>query len=599
MSLIRRAEATTIPLPYVFPPSGSFDGNDGAWSTFIINIGDSGNGHSGQDFKVFISTSGSVPLIPIQASWCDEPDQLTCAKSRGVQPYQGNQDLGFQSSASSSWKQYGIYNLNLPTNVNYLSDSQPNASYGLDTVGLGADSSASPQIASQLVAGITTEGFFMGTFGLSTAPTSLGSSGIDTFLTVFNTYNNTPSLSYGYTAGAQYHNKGVLGNLILGGYDQSRFTSGVQISMPDQRNSSLVVGVQSIVVTPDKNFDTNVYSLTSEGFYALIDSTLPYLWLPQSVCDSLANIFQLTYDSKTFLYTVNDTSHTRNLKQNATISFKIGNTANPSNDFTSIVLPYAAFDLQASFPIYDNATRYFPIKPSPPGYYVLGRTFLQEAYLVVDYERGNFTVAPANFSDPLPSSHIVTIYSPKHLPPQSKHSGPNTRAIAGIAVGATIFVLILLLAAFLLWRNRRERPKEEKVLEIDSAAAGPDVKAHRISELATPNLPPPRFSSQGYFGDQAKPPLVEPILEMESPPAVLELESPPLSDASRRSDGQYFDGHFGSDEERMEGRLAGVGVHELPGDDSMFQVQGQHFEPIVRRSGASPQESPRTEDPGH
>lgn len=365
--------------------------------------------------------------------------------------------------------------------------------------------------------------------------------------------------------------------------------------MPSQGNSSLVVGVQSIIV----NFDTNVYSPTSEGFYALIDSTLPYLWLPQSVCDSLANIFQLTYDSHTFLYTVNDTSYARNLKQNATISFKIGNTANPSNDFTSIVLPYAAFDLQASFPIYDNATRYFPIRPSPPGYYALGRTFLQEAYLVVDYERSNFTVAPANFSDPLPSPHNIAIYSPKHLPPQPKHSGLSTGAIAGIAVGAAILVLILLFAAFLLLRHRRKRPKEEKVLEIDSAAAGSDVKARQTSELATPNSPPPRFSSQGYFGDQVKPPLVEPISEMESPPAVLELESPPLSDASRRSDGQYFDGHFGSDEERVEGRLARAGVHELPGDDGIFQVQGQHFEPLVRRPGASPQESPRTEDPGH
>jgi hypothetical protein len=132
-------------------------------------------------------------LIPIQASWCDEPDRLTCAKSRGVQPYQGNQGLGFQSSASSRWKRYRIYNLNFPTNVNYLPDSQPNASYGLNTVGLSADSSVSPQITSQLVAGITTEDFFMGTFGLSTAPTSLESGGIDT-------YNNTPSLPYGYTA---------------------------------------------------------------------------------------------------------------------------------------------------------------------------------------------------------------------------------------------------------------------------------------------------------------------------------------------------------------------------------------------------------------
>ena len=229
---------------------------------------------------------------------------------------------------------------------------------------------------------------------------------------------------------------------------------------------------------------------------------------------------------------------------------------------------------------------------------MLGRTFLQEAYLVVDYERSNFTVAPADFSDPLPSSHIVTIYSPKHLPPQPNHSELSTGAIAGIAVGAAIFVQTLFLAAF-LWRHHRKQPKEEEVLEIDSAAAGSDVKARRISELATPNSPRLHFSSQGYFSDQAKPPLVEPIPEIESPPAVLELESLPLSGASWRSDGQYFDGHFGLDEERIEGRLAGAGVHELPGVDGMFQVQGQHFELVIRRSGASPQESPRTEDPGH
>jgi hypothetical protein len=49
--------------------------------------------------------------------------------------------------------------------------------------------------------------------------------------------------------------------------------------MPNSVNSSLIVGVQSIVVTPDPNVQSNIYSATADygGFFAQIDSTLPYL----------------------------------------------------------------------------------------------------------------------------------------------------------------------------------------------------------------------------------------------------------------------------------------------------------------------------------
>jgi len=56
---------------------------------------------------------------------------------------------------------------------------------------------------------------------------------------------------------------------------------------------------------------------------------------------------------------------------------------------SSIVLFYAAFDLQATYLIYNNSTRYFPIRCAA-NEYTLGRTFLQEAYVIANYEHSNF-----------------------------------------------------------------------------------------------------------------------------------------------------------------------------------------------------------------
>jgi hypothetical protein len=317
---------------------------------------------------------------------------------------------------------------------------------------------------------------------------------------------------------------------VLGGYDASLFKEGKSISMPGGGNSSLVVGVRSILVNPDPKVDSNQYSATSSGdsFMATIDSTLPYLWLPDSVCDSMAALFRLTYDNTTKLYTVNQTAHDQNKVMNATITFQLVNSVS-SNDVVSIALPYSAFDLQATWPIYSNPVNYFPIRKSPNGNFVLGRAFLQEAYLIVDYERNNFTVAQAAFSDPMPSPTIVPILAPKDstnggasptptliTPPAGSGSkGLGGGAIAGIAIGA---VAVLLLIATLIYYFRRQNIEKERVRKIEQPVLriGDDVdvtqmtqngrpsisKIRRISELEspTPGYNSSRTSTQGYFG---------------------------------------------------------------------------------------------------
>ncbi|KAK0751397.1 hypothetical protein B0T18DRAFT_426041 [Schizothecium vesticola] len=59
----------------------------------------------------------------------------------------------------------------------------------------------------------------------------------------------------------------------------------------------------------------------------------------------------------------------------------------------TVVLPYAAFDLVAKNPLVDETTHYFPLKRANSSkQYTLGRVYLQEAYLSIDYERGGSNV---------------------------------------------------------------------------------------------------------------------------------------------------------------------------------------------------------------
>lgn len=209
MSFVRprqAAQETTLPPPIVFTPSGTFDGSDGPWSTFIINVGASGDGSGGQNFKVLISTSASVTYVPCFASWCDEPNEDECAKSRGVELFGGRQSLGFQHEEASEWTEDGIYSLDLARKLGYASEEKPNATLGYTTVGMGPSSSDSLGIKSQAVLCTSSRSFPMGMFGLSTAPfaTGGGSSLMTFFKSLKEAYKEIPTMSYGYTAGARY-----------------------------------------------------------------------------------------------------------------------------------------------------------------------------------------------------------------------------------------------------------------------------------------------------------------------------------------------------------------------------------------------------------
>lgn len=245
---------------------------------------------------------------------------------------------------------------------------------------------------------------------------------------------------------------GVFGSLTFGGYDASRSTpSNFTIPFASDDSRSLTAGVQSITAT--NTLQGNVELLSTGAFY-LIDSSVPDLWLPESACQLFEQAFGLIYDNATNRYVVNDTIHSRLVQLNPSLSLTIG--IQPFHGPTvDISLPYGAFDLQASSPFYSKATNYFPLRRAASDtQYTLGRTFLQEAHIIVDYERRNFSVNQALFQIPNPET-IVTIHPKTNTSSEatSHHHGLGDGAIGGIAVGTVAFLSVIIAVIIVLVRK--------------------------------------------------------------------------------------------------------------------------------------------------
>ncbi|KAI9707974.1 MAG: hypothetical protein M1820_004393 [Bogoriella megaspora] len=518
MTELEKRQNNTVPAPFSFAPAQTWDGNDGKWSTFIIRIG-----NPPQDFRVLPSTAGQETWVP-NPEGCTKSDPSDCGNSRGVQPFNNQQGTGFLTNASSSWQSMGVYDLNFEENLEYETNVSyaGQGLYGFDTVGLQVEKSGGIQIDHQVVAGIALKQFYLGIFGLGVKPANFSSYSNPqaAFLPSAVEQNLIPSKSWGYTAGAPYRLQQVLGSLTLGGYDDSRFEkSNVTFPFGSDDSRSLVVNVLSILAESTLTATANMMSDTILSF---IDSSVPEIWLPQDACDQFESHFGLQYDDQTDRYLVNDTIHSQLKQLNPSLTFRLAIDA-LGDAFQNIVLPYAAFDLQVGYPIYQNPTNYFPIRRAANDtQYTIGRTFLQEAYVIADYDRQQFSVNQATFpaSGTLPNEHIVAIHPPGFEannstadPTNDKSNGLSGGAIGGIVAGAVVVIALL---AGLLWFLRRKRsraraaeraaafPPSEKPIEetpnidsyypLDNKSPGTELAGSPRHEMASAD---PVFEAEG------------------------------------------------------------------------------------------------------
>ena len=267
--------------------------------------------------------------------------------------------------------------------------------------------------------------------------------------------------------------------MVLGGFDANRFEPH-NISFDLDPDQNPVVAVNGITVTarslPSSNvsggWPSNPLTLlgSSEANLFAIDSSTPYLWLPEAVCSEFEKAFGLTYDDAVQLYTFgsNSTQHEVLVDWNMTFEFIVADLPGSLNS-VSLSLPYEAFDLQLSYPYPGlNATpssppiNYFPLRKAANNtQFTIGRTFLQETYLKVDYERNNFSIFQATFSPTaLTDTNLISITRPKN----STFTGPKVvspkpilskAGIAGVAVGGAIALTSLICLIVLYVRFQR------------------------------------------------------------------------------------------------------------------------------------------------
>lgn len=472
---------SAAPAPFVLAPTWQWEGDDGKWSTFAIEVGT-----PPQSFRILPSTTVAETWVPYppgcEGSLAGISD---CGSLRGVDDFNGQPSLGLQTNASSTWDLIGIYELAAEKNLwGYAGNP---GYYGYDTVSLEQyKSPESATLKSQTVAGMSTWNSWLGVLGLGTARAYFDTEQKTNLALIENLANKnlTPGMSFGYAAGASYASGGVPGSLVFGGYDQSRFTdSGLSFPINGEQNKTLPLSLLSIVVD---NVPSGSLSLLPSGnaVTTTIDSTTAHMWLPQAVCDLFAEAFGLRYDTYTGLYLINNTMHNQLKQSNPSVTFTIGAT-DSSSDTTNIVLPYAAFDLQAGIPLFNFSTNYFPLRVAAnESQQVLGRAFLQEAYLFVDWERNNFTIGQAIHQNS--TTNIVSVLSPEYST-GSEDSSISTGAIAGIAVGAVAVVALIIgiIAFFVIRKRRRDRQPNEKLLgELsDTSMPPPEIMSHNVYEL--------------------------------------------------------------------------------------------------------------------
>ncbi|RFU34914.1 hypothetical protein B7463_g1375, partial [Scytalidium lignicola] len=453
--LVGRASSSGFtPSPLVVPPSQVFDGIDGQWSSLRLQVGT-----PAQDIRVLVSTS-SAQTVLVALEGCT-------TAINGVIPSNCTASRGgiYNATASSTWNGQGLFPISengagLDGTLGFTEEAE----YGMETIVLPHKG---PSLNTQTVAVII---------------------------------SSTPL--YIYTAGASYRfSGGQFAQLIFGGSDTSRYRSNpISFNMSSNAEQNLVVAIQSI--TYSANGDS---SLLKDPIFAFIDSTDPNFWLPESACQAFEVAFGISRDPATGLYLLDSSTYDRISDMNPEVTFSLGTDLSRGQSM-NITLPFNAFTLQASYPFIPNSTSkyYFPLRQTrDPSQYMLGRAFLQEAYITVDYDRSNFTVSQCIWEQSAPAQ-LVTILPPEFtttaMPDSAGKSSSSSKdlspgAIAGVVIGGIVALLATAVILLIIRRHRLKTKFAAVYNDISPYNDNPPVtRVHNgpVKKMHSGPLPRPR-----------------------------------------------------------------------------------------------------------
>ncbi|KAL2200682.1 aspartic peptidase domain-containing protein [Corynascus similis CBS 632.67] len=569
------AAATTssespTPSPLWIQPSGDWYGIDGTWSNFAFYVGSPAQ-------VVYLTVATALSEIWVVSTGGCVPVRL-CMDARGGV---------FDISQSNTWHSLGSWQLGM----NYTGMGG-NGDYGLETLAfVNRVTSYTSAVDGVLVAAINDTDYYQGYIGVGVTQGRFGTNVTNPFISqLVETYGSIPSHGYGYTAGAYYRDDGTSGgtvaSLTLGGYDTLRFKPhNTKFSLepvtrlPLVRLRGITAEVPTLDDAPTKNWTSTAKPLVKmdDSIIALIDSSTPYLWLPTEVCERFASALNLKWREDLGLYVFSNGAQYTHYQSDTSLSFTFSlSSYQNADDFgqplntagvVNITLPSAAFAQLLRYPFKnviqwgDSSIPYFPLKRSTKevngNQYIIGRTFLQEAYIITSYDRGTYSVHQALFPQNATKNYTLEEITrpidspyPKYESEPPVKEGLSTGQTVGIVLGAFIIGSI---AALILWfwlsRKRKEKQKE-KQNETSGQEEENKAESHKDEEEdeEEPRSPVKRMFtkiirkkrsrkpvSQGTDGTNAGPAEVgadaqHQVFEMPAPPEPVELDSHDVGD---------------------------------------------------------------------
>lgn len=300
---------------------------------------------------------------------------------------------------------------------------------------------------------------------------------------------------------------GTVGSLTLGGYDKMRFAPHSTTfpldpltRIPKVRLRGVTAQVTSLDKAPAANWTSTSRTLVTmdDSITAIIDSSTPYLWLPTEVCDRFAAALNLTWRDDLGVYVFQDGPQYTRFVNGPSLEFTFtlsafDNTDNFGQPFNvpgvvNITAPSAAFAQVLRYPFRgviqygESGIPYFPLKRSTKqsnnDTWIIGRAFMQEAYLITRYDRSVFSLHQALFPDNAASNYSLEgIERPPNspypefqgLPTENPSHGLTQGQTAGIAIGAFIIVSIIGLTTWCCCRRRKKRAQVQEDGEFEES----------------------------------------------------------------------------------------------------------------------------------
>ncbi|KAA8903841.1 aspartic peptidase domain-containing protein [Sphaerosporella brunnea] len=455
--------AAADPSAFLWLPGQTWDGNDGNWSTFVLRL----DPEPHTEYVRVLPATDSSEIWAVSSRVCNS---TLCRRERGG---------SFNITNSTSWEAQGPYQLDVTNNLFNYSDPKygtpdglaPRGDYGLATVGLTKNPTG-VMLNHQVVAAIYANNFYNALFGLAINNTDFtGTGSYPSFLKSLFDNSLVPSLSWGYQAGAYWRNK-FAASLCFGGYDSFRRSStNATFPLSPTEGEQISAPLTSITLHTSRNAANT--TLLSTPVKAFINSATPYLWLPLSTCKLLEAAFNITYNANSSLYLLSPWQHRYLQQLNPSLTFTL---SSGSNNTATITVPFSALDLRIFLPLESLANRtspqaYLPIKrATAESGVVLGRAFLQEAYLFVDYHRMHLQLAEARWPRDSGTVDVVSVAPPAPEPPvnvtvAAGGGGGKAKAVPGgitkaqriavATVGVVVGLLLITIVALLLLTRRR------------------------------------------------------------------------------------------------------------------------------------------------